>query len=93
MKLTSTEKLLTRAGFEHAHTVCLFVLNLHILELLATRIILVLVPHDAHANKNRAKGMSLRLSKNLRRFSYTKDFCSLHINGLYLYDTQGFIAN
>ena len=33
------------------------------------------------------------LSKNLRRFSYTKDFCSLHIHGLYLYNTQGFIAN
>ena len=33
------------------------------------------------------------LSKNLRRFSYTKDFCSLHIHGLYLYNTQGFIAS
>ena len=32
------------------------------------------------------------LSKNLRRF-YTKDFCSLHIHGLYLYNTQGFIEN
>ena len=31
------------------------------------------------------------LSKNLRRFSYTKDFFSLYIHGLYLYDTQGFI--
>ena len=33
------------------------------------------------------------LSKNLRRFSYTKNFWSLHIHGLYLYNTQGFIAN
>ena len=31
------------------------------------------------------------LSKILR-FSHTKDFCSLHIHGLYLYNTQGFIA-
>ena len=33
------------------------------------------------------------LSTNLTRFSYTKDFCSLHIRGLYLSNTQGFIAN
>ena len=33
------------------------------------------------------------ISKNLRRFFYTKDFCSLNIHGLYLYNTQGFIAN
>ena len=33
------------------------------------------------------------LNKNSRRFSYTKDLCSLHIHGFYLYNSQGFIAN
>ena len=32
-------------------------------------------------------------SKHSRRISYLKDFCSLHIHGLYLYNIQGFIAN
>ena len=45
-----------------------------------------------HPEGRRPRVMYLAKSRR-SRFSYTKDFCSLHIHGLYLYNTQGFIAN
>ena len=56
------------------------------------RLVARYIPRDVSSEEPTFKVINF-LSKNLRRFSYTKDFCSLHIHSVYLYNTQGFIAD